>query len=1854
MKKNITLLTLILFTTLLQAQNWGEYTLVARQNQTSASLINLAKATVKTWTGVGGTGYSAYVLPDGSLLRSVSNTANVFSGGGMTGKIQKINANNVTTWDYTYSTSVYCMHHDICPMPNGNVLIISYEAKTAAEATAAGASNSIVVWSEKIVELQPTGLNTANIVWEWKLWDHLAQSVDVTKANYVTSIVNNPQLLNINYNLQKDWVHMNGIDYNPTTDQIVVSSHNLNEMWLIDHSTTTAQAASHTGGSSGKGGDFLYRWGNPAAYSATGATVFNVVHDAHWVTDGPYAGYFAAFNNKGVTTSQSSIDYIQPNYTLTLGQAYLPATYSARQSGFGYTSNMGNSQQLSNGNTLVCVATAGNIYELNSAGTIIWTHNTGGTTPQARRYDAAYICGTLPTASASASQTLVCPSTSVSLNANGTGTNPTYTWSSSPASFTSTSATPSVTPTATTTYTVVVSSGICTTTSSVIVTVNAKPNITITPSKTAVCNGGTVTLTANPAGGSGFAYNWSGAGLSGVTQLVNFTPQSTGAYTVTVTNSAGCSNTATQNLTVNNLPTVNPIAAQASVCQGSSSSLNANASGGTSFTYNWSSSPFIFASTSATPSISPAANTTYSVVVTNNNNCSATGSVSVNVNATPTAYAGNDVTIAQGASTTLSASGGTSYAWSNGTNTAMNSVTPNATTTYFVTVTDTNGCTATDDVVVTVQGINASASTSQSTICEGSSTQLNVSITGGLGSETYTWSANQGIFTSSSQNPSVTPTTTTTYTVTVTSGILSSVSAVTVNVNAMPSVTVTASSNIICNGTSTQLNATGTNPVTYAWSNGVSTQTQNVTPSITTNYILTVTSNGCSTSTSVNITVNPLPSANAGADVTIAQGNSATLLASGGSAYAWSNGINAATQSVSPNTTTTYIVTVTDANGCSATDQVQITVYSLSANASAAQTNICEGNGTQLNVATTGGIGNNIYTWSANQGNFTSSSQNPNVSPSTTTTYTVTVTSGAVSSISSVTVNVTAKPTANASITPNVICTGQTAQLNVNASGGTNYTFAWSNGASTQSTSVNPSFSSTYYVTVTSNGCSAISNTSITVNPAAAANAGTDVFIDQGNSITLIASGGGSYQWSNGTTTFNNTVSPSTTTTYIVTVTNSSGCTATDEVKVTINPLSANASASANTVCSGASVQLSVNTSGDTGSSSSYLWSSNQASNFSTQRNPTVTPSNTTTYTVVVTNGTQNSSSSVTIYVNQLPSIIITPSQNTVCSGSAVLLNTAIGGTTANTYNWSSNNNFTSTQQNPSVTPLTSATYTVTVTSSGCSAIASTSITVKPKPTASITASLDSICAGATVNLEVIPNNGTNYTYAWQSTPVGLNVLTKNPSVNPTITSTYSVTVNSDGCTTTAAKTIKVNPLPIAKVGADLTINQGETATLIASGGTVYVWNNGATKDTIKVKPSATTTYKVTVTNAKGCSASSQATVSVQGGILSGIASVSSNKICFGDSIQLNVAVTGGIGNNTFAWSSTPAGFSSTLQNPKLKPLANTTYSVTMTSGAQTASSAIDISVNQRPTAFAGADISVVAGQTATLTASGGDTYHWNTGENTKEIKVKPLVYTNYIVTVSDSNGCTATDEVGVFVSKLEVIAVANVPQKLCAGASIQLNALVSGNIGTTTYQWASNPAGFSSTLKNPSVAPTITTVYLITVTNSGIESESSVKVDVLPLPITPSISQKKDTLISSATSGNHWFLGGNALNQDTLARFTPKISGAYQVQAIDANGCKSALSTIFIFTKIGIFDLSENNLLIVFPNPTSGELTLKGDFMQEGGFVIKIYNNQGQLLRQAKNITQLDISELNNQLLHIVLESASAKKYYAKVILYK
>lgn len=383
------------------------YVLFAPINSTTTYLIDKCGKQVKTWTSTYRPGQSVYILPDGNLLRTGNANNTTFNAGGRGGIIEKIDWNGNVIWSYTVSDATKCQHHDIKALPNGNVLIISWEAKTNTQAIAAGRNPSLVpttLWSEQIIEVQPNGLTGGNIVWEWHLWDHLIQDYDNTKPNF-GSIATSPQLLNLNFNAsatEPDWIHLNSIDYNPSLDQILISSHNMNEIWIIDHSTTTAQAASHSGGNSGKGGDLLYRWGNPAAYN-NGTTANKKLfgqHNANWIITGlPFENQIMIYNNGLARTggNYTTVEIINPpvdgyNYTNTL--PYLPTTtswiYNSGNPNSYYAQNISGAQQLSNGNVLLCNGPAGMFTEVNTTATTVWKYinpiaqsgvMTQGTTP---------------------------------------------------------------------------------------------------------------------------------------------------------------------------------------------------------------------------------------------------------------------------------------------------------------------------------------------------------------------------------------------------------------------------------------------------------------------------------------------------------------------------------------------------------------------------------------------------------------------------------------------------------------------------------------------------------------------------------------------------------------------------------------------------------------------------------------------------------------------------------------------------------------------------------------------------------------------------------------------------------------------------------------------------------------------------------------------------------------------------------------------------------------------------------------------------------------------------------------------------------------------------------------------------------------------------------------------------------------------------------------------------------------------------------------------------------------------------------------------------------------------------------
>lgn len=488
-----------------QAQQWGLYTLYAPKNQSVAYLIDTNNGVYHTWNfnSTQKSVYSAYLTPGDTIVRTYKPSSNTtWNTGPCHGGIQKVLWNGTIVWDWNYFLAgSYCPHHDICPMPNGNVLIICYEVKSSSLATQAGSSSASQFYSEKIIEVKQTGYSTGTIVWEWHLWDHLCQNYNSTKDNYVTSIVNNPQLMNINYagtGMLPDRYHMNGIDYNADLDQIVVSMHFMNSAFVIDHSTTTAQAAGHTGGNSGKGGDFLYRWGNPASYGATGSTKFNVIHDAHWVSSNNpnFPDYLCGYNNNGGTGGVTAITIWNPPdsgyiYSLSLGQAYGPTNYAYQFNAAFTANNEGNSQQLPNGNMLVNNS-FGSIYEVNSTGTNLWTKTSAGSS-HAYRFTLCEVRG--PIVSASASPAQINSGSPVNLTSTAfsvTETNPSYTysWTSNPPGFISSLQNPTAYPGTPTTYTVIITNSAlgCSATASVTVDVltgindnSDNSNFTISP-----------------------------------------------------------------------------------------------------------------------------------------------------------------------------------------------------------------------------------------------------------------------------------------------------------------------------------------------------------------------------------------------------------------------------------------------------------------------------------------------------------------------------------------------------------------------------------------------------------------------------------------------------------------------------------------------------------------------------------------------------------------------------------------------------------------------------------------------------------------------------------------------------------------------------------------------------------------------------------------------------------------------------------------------------------------------------------------------------------------------------------------------------------------------------------------------------------------------------------------------------------------------------------------------------------------------------------------------------------------------------------------------------------------------------
>ncbi|MFM8597258.1 MAG: GEVED domain-containing protein, partial [Flavobacteriales bacterium] len=852
---------------------------------------------------------------------------------------------------------------------------------------------------------------------------------------------------------------------------------------------------------------------------------------------------------------------------------------------------------------------------------------------------------------------------------NGGGCAPlTPTWSPAAGLSSTTINNPVATPTATTTY-VASATGAngCTGTSNIVVTVNALPANGPVVAPAALCAGSAGLVSNSVAGGAWTTTTPTLLSLNAATGEITGIAAGTATVNYTTTGSNGCTKTNTANITINPLPVAVVSSSNgAAICQGNSTVLSAPAAA----SYLWNNG-----STASSLNISNGG--TYSVVLTSAAGCVSAPSApyTVTVNQLPVANVSvsGPTVFCAGGSVTLTASGGATYSWSNTATTAA--VNANQSGSYVATVTSAQGCSVTAPAInVTVNPLpvaNVVASGPLS-YCQGGS--LNLTATG-IGS--YQW--NDG---STAAILPITTSGTYSYTITNAAGCSATSAPAVVTINPVPVVTAISGNNSVCMGGNTTYTNTTTGGV---WSSAnPSIATVNASGQITgvmagssvINYTVT-NGAGCATVVSKTITVNPVPAAitQANGNTTFCAGGSVTLVAPPADTYLWSN--NATTQSITVNTSGNYFVTAT-LSGCVGTSvPVAVTVSALpSTTISASSAAICTGGSSTLTVPAAA-----TYTWS-------NGANTQSISVNTPGTYSVTVTNaaGCTASSAPITINAAAAPTVNVTANgPVSFCPGGNVVLNSAASAGS--TYLWSNGATTPN--ITATTSGVYFVTVTNAaGCQTSSN-NIVVNAQqtfnATATALSPTTVCQGTAVTLVATPGATYLWSNGATTQG--VNVTTAGPISVTVTNASGCTATS-APVSITVLAApTAVITANgplTFCEGGSVNLTAS------GGSMYHWSTGA-------NTPVISVTDAGTYTVSIVgaNGCTDTEQT-TVTVNAVPSANVVMDGNSVlCPGESLTLTAAPG----NTYAWTTGSNANE------ITVSAAGNYGVTVTApNGCTA----------------------------------------------------------------------------------------------------------------------------------------------------------------------------------------------------------------------------------------------------------------------------------------------------------------------------------------------------------------------------------------------------------------------------------------------------------------------------------------------------------------------------------------------------------------------
>jgi len=916
---------------------------------------------------------------------------------------------------------------------------------------------------------------------------------------------------------------------------------------------------------------------------------------------------------------------------------------------------------------------------------------------------------------------------------------------------------------------------------------------------------------------------------------------------------------------------------------------------------------------------------------------------------------------------------------------------------------------------------------------------------------------------------------------------------------------------------------------------------------------------------------------NAGSDVEICQGSETTLTATGNGQFSWNTGETTASITVSPEVTTTYTVTVSDDEN-SASDEVIVTVNDAPAVNLGEDVTICLGSEA---ILTAEGVGELLWSTGDISNSITTN-------PSETTIYTVTasVTCGdeILSVTDSITVIVMPEIVLNAGEDV-TICSGD--EVILTAEG--DQDFLWNTGETTASITVSPSETTTYSVTSSSGDCSVTDEVIVSITELPEVSLGDDISICSGNEVTLSAQGIGEFLWSTGENSESISVNPTETSIYTVTASVTCGgeiLSVTDTLIVNVTPgIILNAGEDV-VICSGSEITLTAE--GNQG----FLWSTGE-----TTASITVSPAETTTYSVTSSSGDCTATDNVVVTVGDFPTVNLGEDIN-ICLGNETIL-TAEG---SGDFLWNTGETTSSITVNPSETTI----YSV-IASSPCSADVSDEIQVNVTPSLTVNAGDDiTICSGNEITLTAEGNGG----FLWNTGETTASII-----VNPDDTTTYTVSSGSGDCMVTDEVIVTVNQLPTLILGDDESICYGEEIVLIAEGFGEFLWSTGETSDRIRVNPLVTTTYSVSVSNSCGTSVTDEITVNVGQQIT--VNAGEDETICTGESVTLIAE-----GNGDFLWST-----GETTPSITVSPNTPTLYWVTSTIGDCSLSDDVYVLVENAPSVSLGEDKTICSGDNITLVAEGIGDFLWSTGETTSSILVKPNETTTYSVTASSSCSASDTDELTVFVNN-GVIANAGNDISIIQGEKITLTAS-----GGSLFLWNTG-----ETTASIDVQPTETTIYTVEVSNeegSCIDSDD-VKVTIENIPLTINSGEPEiticlgDEITLLGRGGINYLWNTKDISSSIIVK--PEETTTYYVSALINNVLETTEVTIIV-EDCSTFKKEEFN---IYPNPSKGLVNIHLP-SQKTKLKLSVISLKGELVLvkevKADNnkgvFTQIDLSRI-------------------------